>query len=147
MKVKVCTYVVYFDNFLDEFRYDRLVGYLKCVDQLDTAVDVLDVFAFDAGAARHVKPGAFVRAATSSVSVLSDCVHSHARLQALGEPTRRTPFAVERSDVALAFGRVARKHLLVLHGPLEEALAGLARERAVVETADLVAADGTRAHR
>ena len=40
---------------------------------------------------------------------------------------------------------MARKYLLVLDGALEEALAGLARERAVVEAADLVAANRTRA--
>lgn len=37
--------------------------------------------------------------------------------------------------------RDARVHLLVLHGALEEALARLAREQAVVVAADAVAAD------
>ncbi len=94
-----------------------------------------------------MKPSTLVRAAATAMPVLPDRVHTHARLEALGEAARRTPLAIERGDVALALGRMAREHLLVLDGALEEALAGLARERAVVEAADLVAADGTRAHR
>ena len=54
---------------------------------------------------------------------------------------------VERRYVALAITGVTCELLLILDGSLEEALAGLARERAVVEAADLVATNGTGAHR
>ena len=94
-----------------------------------------------------MKPSALVRAPAAPVPVLSDRVHSHARLEAFREAAGRTPLPVERGDVALGLARVAREDLLVLHGALEEALAGLARKRAVVEARDLVAADGTRADR
>ena len=120
---------------------------MKRIRLVDPAVNVLNVLALDAGAARQMKPGALVRAPAAPVPVLSDRIHAHPRLQALGEATRRTPLPIERGDVALALARVTREYLLVLHGALEEALAGLARERAVVEAGYLIAAYGTRADR
>ena len=129
-----------------ELGNDGLVRHLERVNELHTAVDVLDVFALYAVAARHMKPCALVRAPAAAVSVLANRVHSHARLKTLGEPTRRTPLPIERGYVTLVLGGVAREHFLVLHRSLEEALAGLARERAVMEAAYLVAADRTGAH-
>jgi len=67
------------------------------------------------------------------VSVLSDRIHSHARLQTLGKSTGRTPLPIKRGYVALALARVAGEGLFVLDGALEKALARLAGESAVVE--------------
>ena len=65
----------------------------------------------------------------------------HADTEALLEAAERTPFALSLVDLA-ALIRHTRVHLLVLHGALEEALAGLAGEQAVVVAGHLVAADG-----
>ena len=142
-------HVVYGGYFAYELGHDGLVGHLEGVGELHAAVDVLDVAALDGlAAARQVKASALVGRAAAAMPVLAYRVHAHARLETLGEATGRTPLAIERGDVALdVAARVAREHLLVLHGALEEALARLARERAVVEAADLVAAYRTRAAR
>ena len=68
----------------------------------------------------------------------------HSRLEALVEPARGALLPGGDGDRAL---RAPQAHvvLLVLHGALEETLAGLAGEDAVVEARDLVAADGARA--
>ena len=90
-----------------------------------------------------MKSGAFVGRAAAAVAIFADGVDAHARLDALLEAARGAAFAIVRRDVALAVARVTREHFFVLHGALEEAFARLARERAVVEATDFVAADGT----
>ena len=94
-----------------------------------------------------MKPSALIRAPTASMPILSNRVHSHARFEAFRKAAGWTPLPVERGYVALGLARVTRENLFVLNGALEEAFAGLARERPVVEARDLVAAYGTRADR
>lgn len=67
----------------------------------------------------------------------------HAHLEALLESTVGTTFALSLIDVTGSF-RDAGVDLLVLHGALEEALAGFAGEQAVMITAHLVTADGAQ---
>ena len=67
----------------------------------------------------------------------------HADVEALLEPAEGTPLPLGLVDVTAALGH-ARVDLLVLHSPLEEALAGLAREQAVVVAGHLVAAHGAQ---
>ena len=61
----------------------------------------------------------------------------HADVHALLEPAVGTPLPLGLVNDATPL-RHAGVDLLVLHGPLEEALAGLAGENAVVEPRDLV---------
>ena len=96
------TDVVDLDDLGDELGHDGLVGHLKGVDELDAAVDVLDVLALEERAARHLKTRAVVGAAAAAVSVLAYGVDAHARLEALGETARRTPLTVRRRYIALA---------------------------------------------
>lgn len=63
----------------------------------------------------------------------------HSDFQALLETAVGTPFALSFVDVAASL-RDARIHLLVLNGALEEALAGLARQKTVVISRYFVAA-------
>lgn len=67
----------------------------------------------------------------------------HADLEALLEPAEGTPLPLGLVDVTAALGD-ARVNLFVLHSPLEEALAGLAGEQAVVVAGNLVATHGTK---
>lgn len=67
----------------------------------------------------------------------------HADLEALLEAAVGTPLPLGLVYVAASVGHT-RVHLLVLHGPLEEALAGLAGEKTVVVTGHLVAAHRTQ---
>ena len=70
----------------------------------------------------------------------------HSGPEALVEPASRT--LLPGGDGHRALGpSEADVVLLVLHRPLEEALAALAREDAVVEAGDLVAANRTRAEK
>ena len=66
----------------------------------------------------------------------------HANLETLLEAAVGTPFALRLIDGAVPI-LYARIDLLVLHCPLEEPLAGLAGEQAIVVAGDLVAADRT----
>ena len=141
------TYIVDSNNLLYEFGHDRLLRHLKRVGELNAAINVLNVFSFDACATRHLEASALVGAASAAVPVLAYRVHPHARLQTLGESTGGTPLTVERGYVALTLTRVTCEHFFVLHGAFEEALARLAWESAVVEAGYVVAAYGTRAHR
>ena len=75
---------------------------------------------------------------------LADTFELHSRVEAFFEAAGRAFFA--RGDGDRTGGAPkADVVLLVLHGSLEEALTALAREDAVVEARDFVAADGARA--
>ena len=78
-----------------------------------------------------------------SMCVLSLTFQFHARFETLVESAGRTLFPGGDGDWALS---APQTHvvLLVLDGPLEETLARLAGENAVVESGDLVTAHGTR---
>lgn len=67
----------------------------------------------------------------------------HADVEALLEAAEGAALPLRLVDVAAAVGH-ARVDLFVLHGSLEEALAGLAREQAVVVARHLVAAHGAQ---
>lgn len=97
------TNIVDFDDFCDEPRNHGLVGHLKRVDELDSAVDVLDVLAFEERTTRQLKSRSLVRTATAAMSILANRIDSHAGLETLGESTRGTSFPVERGNVALAW--------------------------------------------
>ena len=80
--------------------------------------------------------------ATAAHTVLAHRLELHAHLQALLETAVGAAFALLFVDLTCLLVH-ARVELLVLHGALEEALARLACEKAVVEAAHFVAAHRT----
>lgn len=80
--------------------------------------------------------------ATAAHTVLAHRLELHAHLQALLETAVGAAFALLFVDLTCLLVH-ARVELLVLHGALEEALARLACEKAVVKAAHFVAAHRT----
>lgn len=85
---------------------------------------------------------ALVRRTSATRPILPDRLQLHSLLQALLEPTRRA-LLPRRNRHRTRGAPQANVILPVLHRPLEEAFAGLARKDPVVEAGDLVAADRT----
>ncbi len=81
--------------------------------------------------------------AAAAHSILAHRLELHAHLEALLEAAVGAALALMLVYLTRLLVH-ARVQLLVLHGALEEALAGLAREQAVVEAAHLVAAHRTQ---
>jgi len=110
-----------------------------------------DVWGFVAAFARVrevATPGrncvrALISGTASPCPVFSDRLQLHSHLKALLKPAGRALLPSGNCHRALGSSQ-AHIVLLVLHGSLEEALAGLAGENAVVEPRDLVATHRTR---